>query len=305
MKGYPFFALCFSVVALFLWGHTAHADDSKTVESLQIGKMKISVLNERQSSDGNPSILLGASSQDIKRYIPEGGYASSVNAFLVKTPKSVILVDAGFGTRLFENMESLGVKAQDVDVVLLTHMHGDHIGGLLRDGKATFPKAKIYVAQKEHDYWLSEANMKKASGRERSGFQKSVETLAAYKGRVQTFAPTDLAKKGQELVPGVTAIAAYGHTPGHTAFMVESDGKRLLLWGDLTHAMAIQMPLPHVAVTYDVDAPMAIATREAFLKFIAREQIPVAGMHIPMPGMGTIKKDTATQNGYTFTPATF
>ena len=304
LKGIYFFLLSILTIASFATADCAHAAETISIRTTTVGKFKVSVLNEKES-EGDSYILVGASSDDIKKYLPGGGYPSSTNAFLVQTPNSVILVDTGYGTKLFENMKALGVKPEDIDAVLLTHMHGDHIGGLLREGKTTFPKAKLYVAQKESDYWTSRENMKKAPAGRRSGFEKSIETLAAYKGRIERFTPGELTKNGTELLPGIRANAAYGHTPGHTAFMIESEGDQLLIWGDLTHAMAIQMPLPRVGVVYDVDLPMAIATREAYLDFIAKNKIPVAGMHIPMPGMGTLKRDSKTEDGYIFTPTTF
>lgn len=304
MKGTCFFLLSFLVVASLVMANRAQAAEMSSVQTIQIGKYEVSVLNEKES-EGDHYILVGASSEDIKKYIPGEKYPSSTNAFLVRTPNAILLVDTGYGTKLFQNMETLGVKPEDIDAVLLTHMHGDHIGGLLRDGKATFPKAKLYVAQKESDYWLNRENMKKAPAGRRPSFQKSMDTLAVYKGRTERFIPGELVKNGNEILPGIRASAAYGHTPGHTAFIVESEGKQLLIWGDLAHAMAIQMSLPNVGVIYDTDLPMAIATREAYLYFIAQEKIPVAGMHIPMPGMGTLKRDTETKNGYIFTPAKF
>ena len=304
MKGTYFFLLSFLVVASIAIGNRAQSAEMSSVQTMQIGKYEVSVLNEKES-EGDHYNLVGASSEDIKKYIPGEKYPSSTNAFLVRTPNSVLLVDTGYGTKLFQNMEALGVKPEDIDAVFLTHMHGDHIGGLLRDGKTTFPKAKLYLAQKESDYWMNRENMKKAPAGRRSGFQKSIDTLAAYKGRTELFTPGEITKKGNEILPGIRASAAYGHTPGHTAFIVESEGKQLLIWGDLTHAMAIQMPLPNVGVVYDVDLPMAIATRETYLDFIAGEKMPVAGMHIPMPGMGTLKRDPGTPNGYIFTPAKF
>ena len=304
MKDICFFLLFFLITGSLAIGTHAQAAERSSVHTMKVGQYEVSVLNEKDS-EGDPYILVGASSDDIKKYLPNGKYLSGANAFLIRTPGSVLLIDTGYGTKLFQNMETLGVKPEDIDAVLLTHMHGDHIGGLLREGKATFPKAKLYVGQKESEYWTNRENMKKAPAGSRSGFEKSIETLAAYKGRVERFTPGELTKNGNELLPGIRANAAYGHTPGHTAFTIESAGQKLLIWGDLTHAMAIQMPLPHVGVVYDTDLPMAIATREAYLDFIAQNKIQVAGMHIPMPGMGTLQRDSQTENGYIFTPEKF
>ncbi|MCL1822154.1 MAG: MBL fold metallo-hydrolase, partial [Prolixibacteraceae bacterium] len=102
------------------------------------------------------------------------------------------------------------------------------------------------------------------------------------------------------LLPGICALAAYGHTPGHTMYLVESENEKFLIWGDLIHAMAIQMPYPEVAVTYDIDPVQAVKSRQETLKFIEKNKIPVGGIHIAFPGMGKISQND--KNGYVFTP---
>jgi glyoxylase-like metal-dependent hydrolase (beta-lactamase superfamily II) len=184
-------------------------------------------------------------------------------------------------------------------------MHGDHIGGLLTEGgKIAFPKAKLYLARQERDYWTNAEIMKTFPEDRQSGFKNSQKALAAYGDAVQTFDPQGFDSAPEFLLPGVRAIAAFGHTPGHTLFMVESEEARLLIWGDLTHAMAIQMPVPRVAMTYDVDPAEAVASRLAVLKYVAEKKISVAGMHVPYPGIGEISAiSSGPENGYTFIPA--
>jgi glyoxylase-like metal-dependent hydrolase (beta-lactamase superfamily II) len=200
-------------------------------------------------------------------------------------------VDAGYGKNLFTNLQAIGVTPEQIDVVLLTHMHGDHIGGMLRDGQPSFPNASVYLAQPEYDYWMNDSHGEQARN-----------VIAAYKSKLILFQPAELGKKDSLLIPGIHGIAAYGHTPGHTAYLVESGNLRLLVWGDLAHAMAIQMPYPQVAVTYDVNAIDAVSIRKEVLEYVARHKIPVAGMHIAFPGIGTVAKDPAS-GGYSFTPA--
>ncbi|MDR0994459.1 MAG: MBL fold metallo-hydrolase, partial [Verrucomicrobiota bacterium] len=248
--------------------------------SYQVGRMEIILLPDQQGT-GNADILLHADPDMLERLLPDGTFANAIHAFLIRTPHQTLLVDSGFGTRLPDHLEALGVAPGDIHTILLTHMHGDHIGGLLRNGQAAFPTAEIYVAQREHDYWAREAPAHSAMQ----------TVLAQYDGRFRLFQPLSSSQPFTFLLPGIQGFAAYGHTPGHTMYLLESDGEKLLIWGDLVHAMAIQMPDPRVAVTYDVAPEEAVQTRVEVLRYVAENHLPVAGMHIPFPGMGTLQPD--------------
>jgi glyoxylase-like metal-dependent hydrolase (beta-lactamase superfamily II) len=285
---------------LFFMGTRAAAAESPQVYTRKVGDFEVSLLSEGQSG-GSGSNLLGADEAAMKKYVPNGTYPTAVNAFLVRTPDRLVLVDAGFGRELFSNLKSLGAEPGRIDTVLLTHMHGDHIGGLLLGGKAAFPKASLYLARQERDYWADEEIMRTFPEDRRGGFKNAQKVLEVYGGAVRTFDPSDLSSGGVPLLPGIKAVAAFGHTPGHTLYMVESGGAKLLIWGDLTHAMSIQMPLPEVTMTYDVDPETAAASRLAVLEYVADRKIPIGGMHVPYPGIGTVAP--APDGGYRFTPA--
>ncbi|MDR2292950.1 MAG: MBL fold metallo-hydrolase [Prevotellaceae bacterium] len=266
------------------------AQENTDIFKFTAGNFEITTLSEGQQKSGS-SILIGATSEIIKKYAADGKVPSACNAFLVKTPEKTVLVDAGFGRNLFDNLESQNVTAENVDVILLTHMHGDHIGGLLRDGIITFPNAQLYIAQAEHDYWM---NINSRGG------EQARNVIEAYKSKLHLFTPDDLENTTNELLSGIHAVAAYGHTPGHTAYLLKSGNSQFLIWGDLAHAMAIQMPHPEIAVTYDVNPDEAVVARKKILEYAAKNKIPVAGMHIAFPAMGNIK--TGKVEGYEFEP---
>lgn len=230
--------------------------------------------------------------------MPNGNFPNATNAFLVRSSGKNILIDAGYGRNLFTNLKSAGLDANQIDIVLITHMHGDHIGGLLTDGKPSFPNAAFYLSQKEYDYWMSNDEMIKLAENRRGSFQSARRVIAAYKNNLHLFQPDAIDADAHMMLPNIQGITAYGHTPGHTCFMIGSGKQKLLIWGDLTHAMAIQMKYPQVAVTYDVNPEQAIIYRKAILEYVAKNNIPIAGMHIAFPGIGNVE---TAEEGYVFT----
>jgi glyoxylase-like metal-dependent hydrolase (beta-lactamase superfamily II) len=254
----------------------------------RLGSFEVHMLVEN-TGPGRPSILLGISPAQLEQYAPGGNFQSETNTFLIRGGGRTVVVDTGFGGAIFEAMKKLGVNPADVDTVLITHLHGDHIGGLQKDGRALFPKAKVYLAKQERDYWIDGPNNSAARA-----------ALAPYGGRVETFLPGKIDSGPPELLPGIRAVAAFGHTPGHTLFLLESEGRKFLIWGDLMHAEKIQFPLPAISVSYDTDPAAAAASRREILGYVSRNNIPVGGMHLVYPAVGTVR---AEGEGYAFIPA--
>jgi glyoxylase-like metal-dependent hydrolase (beta-lactamase superfamily II) len=232
---------------------------------------------------------------------------TAVNAYLINTGKNLVLVDAGaaklFGPSLgfiLQNMKASGYDPAQVDTVVITHLHPDHIGGLEDvDGKPVFPKARILVAKEDNDFWLSQKSADGSPEALQPFFKMARDAAAPYLkgGQWQVFT------EGNVLVPGITSVKANGHTPGHTAFAVESDGQKLLIWGDLVHAHAVQFAQPGVSIEFDIDQKQAIATRKSIFKTMSISKSLVAGMHLPFPGIGHVRWDG--KESYSWVPIEF
>lgn len=219
---------------------------------------------------------------------------TSINAFVINTGRELILVDTGAGElfgsaggHLLENLRAAGIAPEDISLVLLTHIHADHSGGVEYRGKPAFPNATVRVEQKDVDFWLNPAHLSDVEPGQRHTFAESERSLRPVidAGKLTTFhAPT-------EILPGIEAIPAAGHTPGSVIYRVSRGGQNMLMWGDIIHAKAVQMPDPEVAIHFDVNQQQAVATREKVLKLAAQEGDWVAAAHIAFPGIGHVKEE--------------
>jgi glyoxylase-like metal-dependent hydrolase (beta-lactamase superfamily II) len=242
---------------------------------------------------------------DLSRSFLTNPVEESVNGFLINTGTKLVLIDTGAGTffgptlgKLVNNLEASGYRPEQVDEIYITHMHSDHVGGLVKDGKMVFPNAVVRASQQEADYWLSKAKMAAAAATAKDGFVNAQQALAPYvaAGRFKPF------NGDVQLVPGIRAVAASGHTPGHTLYMAESGAEKLLLWGDIMHAAAAQFPDPAVSIHFDTDSPAAMEQRKKIFADAAEHHYWVAGAHLPFPGIGHLR---ANGSGYTFVHANY
>lgn len=236
-------------------------------------------------------------------------YATAVNTYLVKMADQLILIDTGNGDRpdqpslSVKHLETAGYKPEDINVIVLTHFHGDHIGGLLKDGEKRFPKAKVYVPKVEAAHWLSQEKMRVAPEGARASFTKAQQAMAPYHASQQYVEFEVVEGVDTEILPGVKAIAAYGHTPGHTAFVFETGAeKNFMMWGDIVHNLPLQFADPSITIMFDSDKEQAIKTRQAMLERVSQEPIIVSGTHIEFPGIGEVKKKVDGQYEWIVTP---
>lgn len=218
----------------------------------------------------------------------------SINAYLVNTGSKLVLIDTGTGGNfgptagmLLANLKAAGYRPEQVDEIYITHMHGDHIGGLTVDGKAAFPNAVVRADKHDADFWLSQANMDKAPEEGKSWFKIAMTSFDPYI-KAGHFKPFD---GDTDLVPGVKALVRYGHTPGHSTYMVESKGKKLLLWGDLMHVAAVQFDHPEVTIQFDTDSKAAAAERKKVFADAAKQGYMIGGAHISFPGLGYLHEE--------------
>jgi len=230
---------------------------------------------------------------------------TSVNGYLVNTGSKLVLIDAGAGSlfgptlgKFVANLKAAGYQPEQVDEIYITHMHADHVGGLVADGKTVFPNAVVRADQHDADYWLSQKNLDAAPEDAKGFFKGAMASINPY-AAASRFRPFN---GDTELVPGVKAIANYGHTKGHTVYLVESKGQKLLLWGDLMHVAAVQFADPSVTIAFDTDAKAALAQRRKVFADAAKQGYWVAGAHLAFPGIGHLRRDGA---GYTFVPANY
>jgi glyoxylase-like metal-dependent hydrolase (beta-lactamase superfamily II) len=216
-----------------------------------------------------------------------------VQCFLIRSAGRIALVDTGCGPakptvgKLAGNLAAAGVAPDDIDTILMTHLHPDHFGGL-RDaaGQAAYPNATLHLAAEEHAYWHDDraAAAEPDAARRAAFFTQARLALSAYAGRTETFSGV------REIFPGVTTTPLPGHTPGHTGYLIESAGETLLIWGDIVHVQEIQVARPEAGMAVDVQPLQAEDTRRAILERAVRERLTVAGMHLHFPAIAHVAR---------------
>src|SRR5882757_7895638 len=286
-----------------------HHDQAPSFYRLQVGDLEVTALWDGAASF-DPHWLQGQTTIDgVVKALPEDPHLldAADTGFLVNTGKELILLDAGSGTwfgggalgRMVGSLRSAGYTPEEVDLVLVTHLHSDHIGGLTtQDGKRVFPSAEVYVAKEDSDFWLSPEMAAKAPKDTQPFFQSAQAIAAPYikAGKWHTFSGSEPIVDGMQLVP------LHGHTPGHTGYEFSSKGQKIMFWGDTIHAQRVQLQHREVTVVFDIDATAAAATRNQLLPRLARENVVIAGPHMLFPSLGRLRKEGS---GYSWAPVAF
>lgn len=262
------------------------------IPSRQVGDFTIAAV-----SDGylhaNFDFLANIDAADASRMQQNAGItdqtAIHINCYLVRGGGRAVLIDAGaggfrqWGGRLKANLLRAGLRPSEIDAILLTHAHPDHVGGLMDAGEAVFPNAELVVPHREVAFWQDDGNLSRAPERARGNFLVARQAFDGYRDRLRAF-------EGGEVLPGITAMPLPGHTVGHTGYRLDSGEKSLLVWGDIVHFPQIQVPCPNVSIAFDQDALLAADTRSRLLDCVAADQLLIAGMHLAEPGFTRIQR---------------
>lgn len=270
--------------------------------SLMHGKIEVIPLLDGPLPSSLDKIPDLAHRAEAERLIAKAGpsvLAMPVYAFLLKFDDKRVLIDTGSGRlgydtlgRLPERLEQADINPDDVTDVLMTHLHRDHYGGLVRDDRAAFPRANLIVHEPEAEFWLN-TDPSAMPERARRTVEEVRRVVGLYRGRVRHVGTEDV-------FPGIRARPSPGHTPGHTCWEVTSEGKTLLAWGDVIHISHIHLPAPYIAMEYDLNPGTALKTRLAILDWVVDNNVTVAGAHLPEPGLWKVVKG---ENGCELSPA--
>jgi glyoxylase-like metal-dependent hydrolase (beta-lactamase superfamily II) len=261
-----------------------------------LGDFEITALNDGTFDMPVDKLLKGAPAAKIDQTMAKAflkvPMEDSLNAYLINTGAKLVLVDAGadglFGPTLGKvvaNLKASGYQPEQVDEIYITHMHVDHVGGLTSGGKLVFPNATLRADKADSDFWLSQANLDKAPADMKAFFQGAMASVNPWikAGKYKPF------EGAADLGPGIKALATKGHTPGHTSYLVESQGQKLLLTGDLIHVGAIQFEEPSVTIAFDGDPKAAQAERKKIFAEAAKGGYVLGVAHLSFPGLGHVR----------------
>ncbi len=272
----------------------------------KVGDIDVTAIHEGYAERPLEGFITNAALPDVQKtlhdaFLPQDKLRIPFTTVVINHSGKLTLIDTGIGDmgppttgQWMSNFTAAGFSPENVETVIISHFHGDHINGLRRkDGSDVFPKAKVLVPQAEWDFWDNEDKEKAAPEAMKAAFANVKRVFDPLKERLSFY------RGGQELISGVTAVEAFGHTPGHMTFAIASGTARLMLMSDTTNHPALFVKNPDWSAIFDMDADAARATRRKLLDRIAQDRMQVAFYHAPFPATGFIARDG---NGYDFIP---
>src|SRR5450432_1529444 len=310
-----FFPLFAAVVASMLGAAVVHAaapmvkTQAPGYYRMMLGDFEVTALSDGTLGLPATKILTNTTPEKVAKVLARSGLKdpveTSVNAYLINTGEKLVMIDTGAGVlfgptlgTLIASLKASGYQPEQVDEIYITHMHGDHVGGLMSGDKIAFPNATVRADKHDADYWLSKANMDAAPKEAKDFFMGAMNSINPY-AAVGKFKPFD---GNTDLVAGVKALSSHGHTPGHTTYVVESKGNKLVLWGDLIHVAAVQFPNPAVTIQFDTDSKSAARERAKAFADAAKNGYWVGAAHLAFPGLGHLHSEGS---GYAWLPANY
>ncbi|WP_164659504.1 MBL fold metallo-hydrolase [Tropicibacter sp. Alg240-R139] len=281
---------------LLAGGHGGKAP-APLARSFKLGDMSVTTLLDGSAMREGPKDMFGKAASDdefaqlsAENFIPSDSVQFYFTPTVIDTGSELVLFDTGLGQGgIAKAMAQAGVSADAIDVVVITHMHPDHIGGMMTDGAPTFPNARYVTAAAEYNFW----SKMEAGNRVGDMVAKLVTPLA----EKMTFL-----NDGDSVVSGVTAVASHGHTPGHTCFMLESGGRQLVLTADLANHYVWSFARPDWAFSFDASPEDAAASRRRVLGMLAADKIPMIGYHMPFPAAGYVE---TRDEGFRYVPVSY
>jgi glyoxylase-like metal-dependent hydrolase (beta-lactamase superfamily II) len=278
------------------------------VYQFELGDFRITALSDGTVQLDLHSVLTNTNQAEIDRLLHhsflKNPVEASINVFLIDTGDKQVLVDTGSGELFGEragklpmSLQAAGYRPDEIDIVLLTHIHPDHSGGLVVGGQLMFPAAMVYVGKPDIDFWLNPANAERSPNYQRY-INEAIKTVKPYLdgGKLKPFSGETV------IMPGITARPTPGHTPGHSFFRVESKGESIEFWGDILHVASVQFPKPEITIEFDVDPNAAAAQRAKQFADAETSRRLVPAAHVSFPGVGHLRADN---QGYAWVPVEY
>ena len=281
LNGFCFGVLALVLVPVFFAVCASLCSGAEGVWHKQLGELDFYVVQDKAGEMNN---AIFGDDPEIAQLAPAGKSPSSYNVFLLKKGKNILLIDTGVGDQMLSRLQKIGIQPEDITSILLTHTHGDHVGGLLKGDAAAFPKAKLYLSEKEWKFW-NETN------------QELAKKCAKVYGEPIRFVADE---KTELVLPELVAFDIEGHTPGHTGFLISAGKEKIVVVADLLHSGAIQFARPDINARFDKDGKKAAEARQKWMNRAAQEDWLFAASHLPFPSVGKVQ---TSGKGFRFTPA--